>query len=369
MVDPRVTAAVRHGGVGVLDGRGLMRLADARALVASTSVFARGDDDAGAGHAGVGRVLPSDRLWAALLSLADVDEFAREASRLTWAFHPRGFDNVDLHRRYGDGIVRWLATRVGADGVLASTPWCVVPCLLACGDAAAFALAWGVARVEGASIDLLRTWCDRHPAAAAAELAARLPAPRAAAHLAGLRWRHPDLPLPAPARPASASDILAHLDGCALELTDRAVRAWPALGGRGASTLHGVRAVAARVGDAWGLVLERIEGDRATGVQAARALAFGYGADVAGGAIQRARPLILDGAPAAGPAFVAWLRARLAAAPDGVLGPPAAALAAVGLGGGATVVAVVDDLALVDPAERLPSATLAVRALAAALAG
>ena len=31
MVDPQVTDAVRGGGVAILDGRGLMRLADARA--------------------------------------------------------------------------------------------------------------------------------------------------------------------------------------------------------------------------------------------------------------------------------------------------------------------------------------------------
>ena len=156
MVDPRVTDAVRQGGVGVLDGRGLMRLADARAVLATTTTFARGDDAEGELRDDVGLVLTSDRLWAALLSLADGAEFVRVASGLAWEFHPRGFDNVDLHLRYGDAIVPWLATRLDHDGVLHNLPWCVVPCLLACGGPAAFELAWRAARVEGGASDLLR---------------------------------------------------------------------------------------------------------------------------------------------------------------------------------------------------------------------
>ena len=135
MVDPRVTDAVRQGGVGVLDGRGLMRLADARALLAGATAFVRGDD-ADAAHTPGGFVLTSDRLWAALLSLADGAEFVQVATRLAWEFHPRGFDNIDLHLRYGDAIVPWLASRVDGAGALHNQPWCVVPCLLAGGFAA-----------------------------------------------------------------------------------------------------------------------------------------------------------------------------------------------------------------------------------------
>lgn len=364
-IDPRVTDAVRAGGVGVLDGRGLMRLADARALLAATDAFVRGDDAAAAQTPG-GFVLTSDRLWAALLSLADGAEFVQVARRLRWEFHPRGFDNVDLHHRYGDAIVPWLATCVDGAGVLHNQPWCVVPCLLACGDAAAFDLAWRVERVDGSPLDLLRAWCDRHPGEAARGLAARRPAPRAVAHLIALGWRCPDAPVPPPSRPATASDILGHLDACALELTARQVRAWPAVGGTGDRTPHGWRAIAARAGDDWALILERVEGARASGVQAARVLGFGYGARLPGGAIQRPRPLRLDGAPAAGPRFIAWLRARLADDPEAVLGPPAAALAPLGLAD-ARVVAVAWPLAPIDPRVRLPSASLDLRALVAAL--
>lgn len=121
MVDPQVTDAVRGGGVAILDGRGLMRLADARALLAGAAAFVRGDDG-DAAHTPAGFVLTSDRLWAALLSLADAAEFVAVATRLRWEFHPRGFDNVDLHRRYGDAIVPWLATRVDGAGVLHNQP-------------------------------------------------------------------------------------------------------------------------------------------------------------------------------------------------------------------------------------------------------
>lgn len=365
MVDPRVTDAVRGGGVGVLDGRGLMRLADARALLAGATAFVRGDD-ADAAHTPGGFVLTSDRLWAALLSLADGAEFVQVATRLAWEFHPRGFDNIDLHLRYGDAIVPWLASRVDGAGALHNQPWCVVPCLLACGDAAAFELAWRIARVDGSPLDLLRAWCDRHPAEAARGLAARRPAPRAVAHLTALGWRRPDAPVPPPARPATASDILGHLDACALELTAAPVRAWPAIGGTRDRTPHGFRAVAARAGDDWALVIERVEGVRAAGVQAARVLGFGFGPRLPGGAAQRPRPLRLDGAPAAGPAFIAWLRARLADDAEAVLGPPAAALAPLGLPD-ARVVAVAWPFACVDPRVRLPSASLEIRALAAAL--
>jgi len=95
-------------------------------------------------------------------------------------------------------------------------------------------------------------------------------------------------------------------------------------------------------------------------------LGFGFGPRLPGGAVQRPRALRLDGAPAAGPAFRAWLRARLADDAEAVLGPPAAALAAIGLPD-ARVVAVAWPFAAIDPRARLPSASLEVRGLAAAL--
>ena len=91
----------------------------------------------------------SDQIWAALLSLEDGDELVAAATKLDWQFQPRGMHNVDLHRRYGDAIVRWIAARIDASGVLHSHPWCVMPCLLACGDVTvAIQLAGGARRAS-----------------------------------------------------------------------------------------------------------------------------------------------------------------------------------------------------------------------------
>ena len=111
---------------------GPMPLAEARALLRGSQAFVKGE-----GVLDGQRVLASDLMWQALLSLADAAEFVEVASRLRWEFHPRGFDNTDLYQRYGDGIVPWLATFVDDDGVLHNVPWCVGPCLLACGSAEA----------------------------------------------------------------------------------------------------------------------------------------------------------------------------------------------------------------------------------------
>ena len=318
MVDPRVTRAVRHGGVAALDGRGLMPLAEARAALAGADAFVRGDAD--------DHVLASDRLWAALLSLEDAAELVEVASRLDWRFHPRGFDNVDLHLRYGDGIVPWLATRVDGDGTLVNVPWCVVPCLLACGSDDAFELAWRVRRVRGGRVgDLAVAWRRRHPAAAARLLAARAGADaRARAHLRAIAA--------APAGPPRADDVLALLDACAARLVESALVLWP----RAAVT----RAVAARDGDDWGLALEVIEGTRATGIRATRVQTFAYGSRVRGA--------------------IAGAAVTSRAMP---LGEPPAALAALGLAA-PRIVAVVPHLAT----DVAPSDAAAWRALAVAIA-
>ena len=109
------------------DKRGLMPLAEARALVKATEVYRKGDGEMLGGTF----VLESDRVWAALLSLKDAAEFVREATRIQWAFHVRGFDNLGLVERYGDGILPWLRSRIDKRGTLHNVPWCVLPCLLA----------------------------------------------------------------------------------------------------------------------------------------------------------------------------------------------------------------------------------------------
>jgi hypothetical protein len=374
VLEPRLAPAISDGGVLEPDGRGLMPLAEARALLAGTSEFARGEG------AMVGEVFvyESDRLWAALLSLEDAREFVSVASRLTWAFHPRGFDNVDLVLRYGDGVVPWLETLIDADGKVAQAPWCVVPCLLACGSPEAFALAWRVPDDPSARRPILRTWCDRHPETAAIELARRAAEPRARAHLVGMRLRQglgqaasgaaTSAPSVASAPGSSTTSpgeaALALLDACALGLSSGARLTWPpALGGA-----QPMRAIAARDGDRWGVALQRVDGDRPSGLRAARAQTFLYGPGVAGEAAQRSGPLLTDGAPTDPQAFSAWLRARPL---GGLLGPPEALLADLGLPPSARVVTVADEVPspMVTASGAVPSDMPVFRALAAALDG
>ncbi|MCL4223997.1 MAG: hypothetical protein KJZ91_05920 [Myxococcales bacterium] len=308
---------------------GPMPLAQARATLAGVDAFTRER---------------GDELWAALLSLEDAAELVAVASRLRWEFHPRGFDNVDLHARYGDGIVPWLATRLDEGGVLHNQPWCVVPCLLACGSAEAFALVWRVAGVAGRTPwggagdrDLLAAWSERHPAVARAELASRSASePRARAHLraAGVRGA-----------PERAADVLALLDACAARLFPTRVRLAPP------AAVHAVRVVAARAGDDWGLALEWVDGARPSGLFAARAAGLAYGSRVRGA---------VDGVAVTARALADFDGATL----DARLGPPALALPALGLPAGAEVVAVVPHVAFAP----VPSASPVFQALAAAVA-
>lgn len=150
MAAEHLSHALRDGGVQPLDERGLMPLADARALVSASDEFVRGE------RAPDRADLAGDRLWAALLSLADGGEFVREASRLRWVDHPRGAHNIDPYLRYGDAIVPWLATFLHG-GRLSNVPWCVVPCLLECGTDAAFELAWATRAVVPVPVEVSRS--------------------------------------------------------------------------------------------------------------------------------------------------------------------------------------------------------------------
>ena len=80
-----------------------MKIEDARRILGEATAFTRER---------------GDELWDARLSLEDAAELVAVASRLRWEFHPRGFDNTELHARYGDGIVPWLATRLDGTRVL-----------------------------------------------------------------------------------------------------------------------------------------------------------------------------------------------------------------------------------------------------------
>lgn len=318
-----------------------MPVARARALLSGTQVFVKGEGELDGRH-----VLTSDLLWEALLSLEDAAELVAVASRLEWQFHPRGFDNVDLHRRYGDGIVPWLASRLDASGLLHNNPWCVVPCLLACGNAAAFELAWQVREIAGRTAwggagdgDLVLAWVGRHPVVGRAELERRAPTDqRARTYLRAMG--HPG------ASPASAGSILALLDACALGLMPTRVLLWPP------DDANDLRIVAARDADDWGVAIERIEGSRPSGFMAARVVTYAFGSRVGGrtpGAAIAARPV---------PALDATQL-------DDRLGSPALALPALALPPAARIVAVIPHAAHAARPSESPVFTRVVAALGA----
>ena len=132
-------AAIRDAGV-TPDARGLMPIADARVVALGLQVFRKDASDAT-------NVLGADTAWAALLSLADVDEFLATALRIRWNFHVRGRENLAAHARYGDAILPWIAAAVDARGTLRAVPWCLEPCLMAIGTPAALTLALAIQAV------------------------------------------------------------------------------------------------------------------------------------------------------------------------------------------------------------------------------
>ncbi len=138
-----VATAMRDGGVTSRDERGLMALAEARAIGEAALIFRKGE----ASQLDEIVVLESDRLWAALLSLENAEEFLRHASRLTWAFHVRGRENLSLYERYGDEILPFIESRIES-GRLRDVPWCVLPCLLEIGTEAGLRVALEVVEVD-----------------------------------------------------------------------------------------------------------------------------------------------------------------------------------------------------------------------------
>ncbi|MBL0219823.1 MAG: hypothetical protein IPQ07_38910 [Myxococcales bacterium] len=388
VIDQCVTDAVRGGGVTELDERGLMPLAVARAILAGRPVMEKGEPDLSTGTS----ILASDIVWAALLSLADAAEACAALARIDWQMPPRGMFNVDLYKRYGEGLVPWLVTRLDGD-VLVDHPWCVVPCLLECRSSAAFELVWRVREVRGRGVVLATTWLDKHPDAAAAYLTAKaLHDARARSFLVGMRARLGDEAVRvaidtigdasgAIARavglvgPPTADTVLAILDASAGRILAPELGLWPQRDGRGARLCHGLRAIAVRDGDRWGLAIERLEGDRPDGLHGARVAVHAFGSDV-GGRFRFARivprTLELTGAPTDRRGFARWIVDRIAA--DTAFGDTDHARAAVGLPKG-TIVAVVPYLAHVAgaPARKatgpteLPSDSPTYQALARAI--
>lgn len=173
---PSVRNDMAHAGLLRRDERGLMPLAEARAWLVGRPAYVKGEGslpDTDGTH-----VLESDRTWAALLSLADGDEFLAESRRLAWEFEAvRGFENLSVWQRYGEETtLRWVAEHIGGGGDLTNRPWCVLPCLLACTTSAAFDVAGSVRSVNGRStrVSILAQWLLRHPEPGYAVLADRL---------------------------------------------------------------------------------------------------------------------------------------------------------------------------------------------------
>ncbi|HRI69699.1 MAG TPA: hypothetical protein PK156_35965 [Polyangium sp.] len=134
---PQVAAIMRAARVKRTDARGLLPLAEARRFLAATDVFRRGKARLVRGV----RVFESDRVWAALLSLENAEEFVRHAKHLSWEFGGRGRNETAVLERYGAGILPWIESRLSDETELVNIPSCVLPCLLALGTASALELA------------------------------------------------------------------------------------------------------------------------------------------------------------------------------------------------------------------------------------
>jgi|GEM_PF-2658620 len=149
------------------DERGLVPLDDARALLRGTNVATR--DELGLIEGTM--VLQGDRVWAALLSLADADEFADRARKIHFKWEGRGFDNTSAFDRYGDDVLPWIARAVSDDGVLVHVPWLYLPALYEVGTREAYAVARRIkevrhkAKVPAARSDeVAEKWVARRPA-------------------------------------------------------------------------------------------------------------------------------------------------------------------------------------------------------------
>jgi hypothetical protein len=240
-------------------------------------------------------------MWAAILSLEDAAELVRVASALRWRNNPRGHDNLDLHERYGDGLLPWLEQLVDGDGVLSGNPWCTQACLLACTSKRAFDLAYRVHYFANKKqpTDLAMQWVERHPKTGLRELARRAEeGDKRAAVL--LRRLGGSAEAPGPKPRGLAEAILQHLDDYAerafgqidyAHVAPSAVARWPHLTSPHPElAFGGLRLVAARArrGNGWGIVLERITGTRDASPQITQYL---YGSAIPGGYALRARLL------------------------------------------------------------------------------
>ncbi len=140
---PQVAAAMRAARVKRTDTRGLLPVMEARRFLTAIDVFRRGKPRLVRGT----RVYDGDRIWAAMLSLENADEFVRHAKRMAWEFSGRTRNDTAALERYGPGILPWLESRLSENGELTNVPSCVLPCLLAIGTTGALELALRVQSV------------------------------------------------------------------------------------------------------------------------------------------------------------------------------------------------------------------------------
>lgn len=281
-----------------------MPLAEARALVDAATCFEKGEASERAGV----WVQGSDRLWAALLSLGDADEFARAMARLDWRQQPRGGDTLAPLERWGAGCLAWVRASVH-EGVLQLAPRCMLANLLALDDAGVVDLLVeleGVAGDEGgsptAALEQLRErWFAAHPLRALARLRARS-REHAPSRALLRRWALLDPAITAAlddetlarldvSRRLSLDHVLARLDLHAARPVSE-LDAWPRF-------VHGtsphdeylaMRVVVLRgAADTWAIVLERASG---YGHQArVRRYAYGSGIGACGRRSELDRPL------------------------------------------------------------------------------
>jgi hypothetical protein len=305
----RVPTSGEHGFLGAamsetnapLDDRGLLPLAEARAIVAASPRLARGDGRTveSAAHDGEGDepsvrwVWDLDRTWAALLSLADAAEAAKALATMELVDPPRdAADNRALVERYGDAAASIVLARATPEGVVAASSPFLRATVLAIGSRAGFRLVWdlrgwlepGVDTSADAQVtSLFVAWVSAHPALGYVELA-RLadtgdanalgflgpwvaPQPRKV-----FGWMRDGLGDEAARRvfaklgisvELSTSHVLACLDSHAGGRSG-GDDGWPLFrtGAGPSRELHGLRLIAARQpdGDDWVIVFERCEG-------------------------------------------------------------------------------------------------------------
>jgi len=268
-----------------LDGRGLLPLATARALLDGTNALSRG---AGRREPNGAWVWDLDRTWAALLSLEDAAEAAAHVKRLSFTDPPRdAAKNVALVERYGDAALAVVRAREDAAGVVVADAPVFRATVLGVASAAGFAFVWDISGYrepdnqdspETQATALFTSWMVLHPEVGYPELAKRVEAGDPAAAAFFTSWATPQVRrvfrwVAAKLGETRALAVI-HRVGLSCELLpeqitavmDAAVAAgkWPVVRTEAGPSreLHALRLLAARArGKAdWVVVIERLEG-------------------------------------------------------------------------------------------------------------